>query len=447
MARGQLACVFALSLLGNALSVPVDVPRHRRGYNDNELDSDEFSRSDLMSTDTSVDEASVAPINPAVTLPPVSNTYEDKRKEFQAAESFDDDDDDFPEMQTSSTGGGGSNIISLLNLVNGLFPSSGGANFQRILRSMLREFIRRYPQPLLLPQNKLIRRQGIFDNEIDIDETFDLRPPPFQRQESDENGSTSDSNVSETKESDNDSNSDSNVSETKESDEPKKSQEKSDEHDSDESNESDENDAGESLEDDDGDDNGDNNASQQDEDSKPASNGNGDDSNGDNDSDYDDDEPPGGGDGQGGGILGILAGLSGDNGESDLGSLLATISGIVVNLSGDGIDLNSLIASGIGLFVGLLSEGEENPGTIIAQYLLTSLETITGGGAKNNGAFFGKFLSKLISGTSAGEAPEGASDESGEQQGPKDSAGFIASLLMGLSGDMSKTSSAGSSKW
>ncbi|XP_063541566.1 uncharacterized protein DDB_G0283357 [Cydia strobilella] len=431
MARGRLACVFALSLLGNALCVPVDVPRHRREYNDNELDSNETSRSDLLNTDHSVDEASVAPINPAATLPPVTNTYEDKRKEFQAANSLDDDDDDFPEMQTASTGGGGSNIISLLNLVNGLFPSSGGANFQRILRNMLREYIRRYPQPLLLPQNKLIRREGIFDNEIDIDDTFDLRPPPFQRQESDENGSKSDSSVSE----------------TKESDESKKSQEESDEHDSEESSESDENDGGESLEDDDDDNNGDNNASQQDEDSKPASDVNGDDSNGDNDSDYDDDEPPGGGDGQGGGILGILAGLSGDNGESDLGSLLATVSGIVVNLSGDGIDLNSLIASGIGLFVGLLSEGEENPGTIIAQYLLTSLETITGGGAQNNGAFFGKFLSKLISGTSAGEAPEGASDESGEQQGPKDSAGFIASLLMGLSADMSKTSSVGSSKW
>ncbi|XP_023944009.2 uncharacterized protein LOC112050092 isoform X2 [Bicyclus anynana] len=124
---------------------------------------------------------------------------------------------------------------------------------------------------------------------------------------------------------------------------------------------------------------------------------------GDDDDDDDDyDEPPGGGDGQGGGILGLLAGLSGgEDGQSDLGSLLATISGIVANLSGDGIDLNALIASGIGLFVGLLSEGEENPGEILAGYLLTSLDTITGGGAQNNGAFFGKFLSKLIKGTSA----------------------------------------------
>ncbi|KPI93206.1 hypothetical protein RR46_10466 [Papilio xuthus] len=82
----------------------------------------------------------------------------------------------------------------------------------------------------------------------------------------------------------------------------------------------------------------------------------------DNDSGYDSDEPLGGGDGGGGGILGLLAGLSG---------------------GGDGIDLNSLIASGIGLFAGLLSEGEENPGAVIASYLLTSLDTITGGGASS----------------------------------------------------------------
>ncbi|CAG9559372.1 unnamed protein product [Danaus chrysippus] len=107
------------------------------------------------------------------------------------------------------------------------------------------------------------------------------------------------------------------------------------------------------------------------------------DSNIDSDEDYDDFP---GGDGQGGGLLGLLAGLSG---------------------GGDGIDLNSLIASGLGLFVGLLSEGEENPGAVIASYLLTSLDTITGGGSKNNGKFFGIFLSKLVKGISASprEAP------------------------------------------
>lgn len=32
-------------------------------------------------------------------------------------------------------------------------------------------------------------------------------------------------------------------------------------------------------------------------------------------------------------------------------------------------------------FFNLQSEGEENPGEVIASYLLTSLDTITGGGA------------------------------------------------------------------
>ncbi|XP_028036505.1 dentin sialophosphoprotein [Bombyx mandarina] len=162
-----------------------------------------------------------------------------------------------------------------------------------------------------------------------------------------------------------------------------------------------------------------------------------------NDSDYDSDEPPGG-DGMGGGILGLLAGLSGGDGDSDLGTLLATVSGIVANLSGDGIDLNSLIASGIGLFAGLLSEGEENPGSIVASYLLTSLDTITGGGAQNNGAFFGKFISKLVKGTSAAGDPD-ASSEEGDKPLMADSAGFLLSLITSLLGDMSKGSSDGSS--
>ncbi|CAK1541522.1 unnamed protein product [Leptosia nina] len=158
------------------------------------------------------------------------------------------------------------------------------------------------------------------------------------------------------------------------------------------------------------------------------------------DDDYDEPE----GDGQGG-LLGLLAGLSGgEDGQSDLGSLLATVSGIIANLSGDGIDLNSLIASGIGLFVGILSEGNENPGSVIASYFLTSLDTITGGGATNNGAFFGNLLSKLAFGTSAVEGQESNSDETGDQPEMKDSAGFFSSLLMALLGNMSKTSSSGS---
>ncbi|CAH2051854.1 unnamed protein product, partial [Iphiclides podalirius] len=119
----------------------------------------------------------------------------------------------------------------------------------------------------------------------------------------------------------------------------------------------------------------------------------------DQDSDYD--EPPGGGDGAGGGILGIIAGLSGgEDGQSDLGTLLATFSGIIANLS---------------------SEGDENPGAVIASYLLTSLDTITGGGA--------------------GGDPDVSSEEGGDNKPMTDSAGFVSSFLLSLLGDMSKSSS------
>ncbi|KAI8442343.1 hypothetical protein MSG28_005873 [Choristoneura fumiferana] len=375
MAKG-LAGMLALCLVGNAISVPLDIPRPRRGFGDNEVESVENSRGDTVT----------------FTLPPIKSTYKEKKRESQTPDPFDDDDDDWEPMQTAPTGG--SNIMSLLNLASGLFPGSSGP-FQIIVREMIREFLRRDTYPYLL------RRHDSKDNEIDIDYKFDSKPPPFQRQETEESDSDSDS---------------------------------------DESEEDNDNAAEESVEGGDKDSSsGDNdtNASQE----KTASNGDDD-----GDDDYDSDEPPGGGDGQGGGVLGLLAGLSGgEDGQSDLGSLLAAVSGIVVSLSGDGIDLNNIIASGIGLFVGLLSEGEENPGEILASYLLTSLDTITGGGSKNNGAFFGKLLSKLISGTSAGEAPEGSSDESGEPEVMKDSGGFLLSLLMGLSGDMSKSSSKGSS--
>ncbi|XP_050353717.1 uncharacterized protein LOC126775696 [Nymphalis io] len=257
-----------------------------------------------------------------------------------------------------------------------------------ILLKLLKEIVKRNKPTII------IRRQGEADNEIDIDYLDDLKPPTLQNQEYDNNDSK-------------DSNSD-----------------------SEEKIETDVDDVAElSLEDD-------RNNSEQDSDSNLDES--------DDDDDNDDyDEPPGGGDGEGGGILGLLAGLSGGDGQSDLGSLLATISGIIANLSGDGIDLNALIASGIGLFVGLLSEGEENPGAIIASYLLTSLDTITGGGAKNNGEFFGKFLSKLVKGTSAAGDPDASSEE--EDNGNKmimaDSAGFFLSFISSLLGDMSKSSS------
>ncbi|XP_045454246.1 uncharacterized protein LOC123663622 [Melitaea cinxia] len=296
----------------------------------------------------------------------------------------DDDDDDFniPDKYPSSNGG--SNIVSLLKLATGLLSGSSGSS--KLLLRLIKEIVNRNKPSIIL------ERKDLSGNEINIDYKPDFKPPPFEKQR-DGNGndsSSSDSNESE------------NVA------------------------------AEESLEDD-------SNDSGRDSDS------NVDDSDDDNNSDYD--EPPGGGDGQGGGILGLLAGLSGgEDGQSDLGSLLATIGGIVANLSGDGIDLNALIASGIGLFVGLLSEGEENPGEILASYLLTSLDTITGGGAKNNGAVFGKFLSKLVKGTSAAGDPDASSEEANNNMKMADSAGFFLSLITSLLGDMSKSSS-GSNSW
>ncbi|KAH9645577.1 hypothetical protein HF086_005226 [Spodoptera exigua] len=309
----------------------------------------------------------------------------------------DDDDDDFgtPSHGTSTGGGGGSNLFSLLNLATSLMPASGSGspggktntvkNNNIIVKKMIQDLIRINHNQVKLAQ----RRKDIADNVIDIDYT-DIKPPPFQKLEDlddDESGG-------------------------------------SDSEGSDEDNGGEESVEKESKE---------NGGSKQDSTSDT-------DNDDDNDSDYD--EPPEG-DGQGGGILGLLAGLSGD-GDSDLGTLLATVGGIVANLSGDGIDVNALIATALGLFVGLLSEGNQNPGEIIGNYLLTSLDTITGGGAQNNGAFFGKFLSTLIKGTSAAGDPDASG--SSEENGPKmaDSAGFFASLLMGLLGDMSKTSSGSS---
>nr|XP_026488599.1 uncharacterized protein LOC113395245 [Vanessa tameamea] len=363
MGRRRSLCVFlALSVLANAFCLPSSLMRSKRQSSSPPI---EISTSD---SEITVPDSSLNTVN--YDLPP-SVPYNDD----------DDDDDDFDTPTTYPSDGGGSNIFSLLKLVTAFLP--GSSTSSNILMKLVKEIVKRNMPKII------IRRQGVADNEIDIDYLADLKPPTFQKQEYDNN----------------DSNSDSEQENEIDEDEP----------------------AEQSLEDD-------RNNSEQDSDSNLDE--------GDDDDDYD--EPPGGGDGEGGGILGLLAGLSGgEDGQSDLGSLLATISGIIANLSGDGIDLNALIASGIGLFVGLLSEGEENPGAIIASYLLTSLDTITGGGAKNNGAFFGKFLSKLVKGTSAAGDPDASSEE--EDNGNKmimaDSAGFFLSFITSLLGDMSKSSS------
>lgn len=315
----------------------------------------------------------------------------------------DDDFDDDCDKPASTHGGGGSNIFSLLNLANALLPSLSISNNVKknneVIRKAIKSIVKRYQKRVA--QN----RKDVKDNVIEIDYVSKLTPPFYQRQESEE------TNESDSKASESNSGEDNGGEESVENN----------------------NGGEESVEEA----NNEKSGSKSEQDSaSTASNGD------DNDSDYDEPE----GDGEGGGILGVLAGLSGD-GDSDLGSLLAAVGGIVANLSGDGVDINAIIATGFGLFVGLLSDEGTNPGEVIASYLLTSLDTITGGGAENNGAFFGKFLSSLVKGASAGEASESNSEESGEGGTPQmaDSAGFFVSLLMGLLGDMSKHSS--SSSW
>ncbi|KAJ2942899.1 hypothetical protein O0L34_g15088 [Tuta absoluta] len=443
MARGRaLYVVIALALLGDAFSLPTVVRLPRTGLDthkspgqglktNNELGSNtEAAKSGrLRRSAAGLNGVEANDLDPAGSdnrvarddsNPPFTSDNENGESKVQTttmkpeyATPVDDDsdeDDDFEPMNTAPSAGGGSNIFSLLRLANALFPSSSSSG-NTFLLNMLRRY---FNNPILLnglvPTQAqtfnptfLLRRQDVdvSENRVDTEQISGLKPPPLQKQETQE---------------DSDDNDDSN----------------------DESDESDENNAAESVEDNgnSGNGNGNGNASKQKSGSEEDGKESEDD---DNDSDYDEPE----GDGQGGGILGILAGLSGGpDGESDLGSLLAAVSGIVANLSGDGFDLNALIASGLGLFVGLLSNGEENPGQVIASYLLTSLDTITGGGAQNNGAFFGKFLAKLLRGVSAGGDPDVSLEEG--QEPPKDSVSFFKSLLMGLLGEMSKSSNGSS---
>ncbi|XP_050552726.1 uncharacterized protein LOC118275045 [Spodoptera frugiperda] len=382
MVRRSFAVILIVSLFCNAFCVPAVGYRRRRGPEDNSIV--------IPVTEISDDTAPIIVSTSSSTSVSVSPNDDDD----------DDDDDDFgTPSQGTSSGGGGSNLFSLLNLATSLMPASGSGgntnqlNFQvknnnKIVKKLIQDFIRINRNQIKLVQ----RRKDVADNVIDIDYT-DIKPPPLQKLEELDEADDDESGDSDSEGSDEDNGAEESVE--KESNENRESK----------------------------------------QDSTSASDADDDD----NDSDYD--EPPEG-DGQGGGILGLLAGLSGD-GDSDLGSLLATVGGIVANLSGDGIDVNALIATGLGLFVGLLSEGNQNPGEIIGEYLLTSLDTITGGGAQNNGAFFGKFLSTLIKGTSAAGDPDASGSS---EDGPKmaDSAGFFASLLMGLLGEMSKTSSGSS---
>lgn len=147
---------------------------------------------------------------------------------------------------------------------------------ERMIRNVIREFFVRNPV--------ILRRQDVADNVIEIDYVNELTPP-FLRQES-EKDDGNDTNESD-KNDDSDSNGDDN------------------DDDDDGGSDSEENDKGaeESVEE---------NITENDKASKQDSGlvDDGDGDNDDNDSDYSD-EPPGGGDGEGGGVLGLLAGLSG----------------------------------------------------------------------------------------------------------------------------------------
>ncbi|XP_070508301.1 uncharacterized protein [Chironomus tepperi] len=104
----------------------------------------------------------------------------------------------------------------------------------------------------------------------------------------------------------------------------------------------------------------------------------------------------------GGGLAGLIAGLSGGEEGSDVGALVGALSGVVTNLFGpNGLDVPSLISTGTSLLAGLLG-GDENFGKVLATYLGIAVEGLSGGGgADNNGAFFGNFVGTLFAQLSA----------------------------------------------
>lgn len=82
----------------------------------------------------------------------------------------------------------------------------------------------------------------------------------------------------------------------------------------------------------------------------------------------------------GGGITGLIASLSGGSEGSDVGALLGAVSGVVTNLFGPGgLDIPSLISTGTSLISGLLS-GDDNFGTVLANYIGIAVEGLSGGG-------------------------------------------------------------------
>ncbi|XP_058446340.1 uncharacterized protein LOC131427296 [Malaya genurostris] len=114
-----------------------------------------------------------------------------------------------------------------------------------------------------------------------------------------------------------------------------------------------------------------------------------DDGNDESESESDDEAPPGG-------LVGLIASLSGGDEGSDVGALVGALSAAITNLFGpDGLDVPGLLGTGTGLIAGLLG-GDENFGKVLGSYVGIAVEGLSGGGADNNGAFFGNLLGAMI---------------------------------------------------
>uniref|UniRef100_A0A182W676 Uncharacterized protein n=1 Tax=Anopheles minimus TaxID=112268 RepID=A0A182W676_9DIPT len=102
-----------------------------------------------------------------------------------------------------------------------------------------------------------------------------------------------------------------------------------------------------------------------------------------------------------GGLVGLIASLSGGDEGSDVGALIGSLSAVVTNLFGPGgLDVPGLLGTGTSLIAGLLG-GDDNFGKVLGSYVGIAIEGLSGGGADMNGAFFGNFLGALIAALSS----------------------------------------------
>ncbi|CAO1397416.1 unnamed protein product [Diamesa serratosioi] len=126
-----------------------------------------------------------------------------------------------------------------------------------------------------------------------------------------------------------------------------------------------------------------------------------------------------------GGFAGLIASLSGGDEGSDVGALVGALSGLISNLFGPGgLDVPSLLSTGTSLIAGLLG-GDENFGKVLGEYIGIGVEGFSGGGADNNGAFFGNFLGSLLASLSSD--PE-------DDDNPPQPKLFIENFFKGLQG-------------